>query len=174
MNIPNLVDKSNLPFTKQKWPHKSHIFGVFLRFKNIVKFKAFIIKICENFILFYYTHFEITFYLCGITSSQYYDLFTNFPFFVLNRNISVQNRIKLALYRIALFLFCIGYLTIIPWARMGSESITHEAEGWFTFFWGQNLTNIKLHSRLMHIIRRWHQNGLHLSFLSGRMQLHVA
>ena len=50
-------------------------------------------------------------------------------FVVLNRNISVQNRIMLLLYRIELVLFCIGYLTIIPRARMGSESIAHEAEG---------------------------------------------
>ena len=52
-----------------------------------------------------------------------------FLFFVINRNISVQNRIMLLLYRIELFLFCIGYLTIIPRARMGTESIAHEAEG---------------------------------------------
>ena len=28
----------------------------------------------------------------------------------------------------------LAYLTIIPQARMGSESITHEAEGWMGFW----------------------------------------
>ena len=26
-----------------------------------------------------------------------------------------------------------GYLTIIPWAQMGSESIAHEAQGWMGY-----------------------------------------
>ena len=68
-----------------------------------MKFKAVGNKIPENFnakfniILLHVTHFEITFYLCNLTGSKQYDLFTNFTFFVLNRNISVQNRIMFAL-----------------------------------------------------------------------------
>ena len=28
----------------------------------------------------------------------------------------------------------VGYLTIIPWARMGSESIAYKAEGWMGYW----------------------------------------
>ena len=58
-------------------------------------------RILSRNLIFYYTPFEITFFSkTDWLLVVWFTLFTNFSFFVLNRNISVQIRIMLLLYRI--------------------------------------------------------------------------
>ena len=58
-------------------------------------------RILSRNLRFYYTPFEITFFSqTDWLLVVWFTLFTNFSFFVLNRNISVQIRIMLLLYRI--------------------------------------------------------------------------